>query len=309
MTDASIFHWLTFNIVIVILLMIDLWNAHRHPHRTELKEALILTAGWIVLALLFNGWIYWQWGPEVALTFLTGYLLEKSLSIDNLFVFLLIFSYFNVPETAKHKVLFYGILGAIVMRALLILGGVALVQAFHWMFYVFGIFLIVAGTRLAFGGKTEFKEEENVAYRLLTSFIPIIPRYEGHRFFVKEDGKWKGTLLFVVIVLIESTDLLFALDSIPAILGITTDAFIVYTSNIFAILGLRSLFFALEGVMQRFYLFHYALSLILILIGVKMLIAGVVTIPVWATFVMIVILISSALIGSLLFPKKDPSSH
>ena len=305
MTSAEIHHWVIFNLIILTLLMIDLWYAHRNPHRIELKEALMMTSGWVGLALLFNAWIYWKWGGEAALTFLTGYLLEESLSIDNLFIFLLIFSYFNVPETAKHKVLFYGILGAIVMRAVLILGGIALVQHFHWMFYVFGVFLIIVGTRLAFGGKTEFREEENFTYRLIRSWIPIKPCYNGNDLFIKDEGKWKGTLLFVVIVLIESTDLLFALDSIPAILGITTDAFIVYTSNIFAILGLRSLFFALEGVMQRFYLFHYALSLILVLIGIKLLISDLVHIPVWGTFLMIVILIGSALIGSILFPKKE----
>jgi tellurite resistance protein TerC len=297
-------HWIIFNVLIAILLTLDLWYFHRRPHSLGIKEALLTTLGWIALALGFNGWIYYRFGSEPALNFLTGYLLEESLSLDNLFVFLLIFSQFRVPKDLKHRVLFYGILGAVFMRAILIWGGIELIHYFHWIFYVFGAFLIYTGFKLAFTKEKKIQQEKSLVYRLLSTWISMTPHYHGKSFFIKKRGKWVGTPLFLALILIETADLIFALDSIPAILAITTDPFIVYTSNIFAILGLRSLFFCIEGLMERFYLFHYALSLILVFIGFKMLLAGIFPISTLATLGVIINLITASLIVSLLFPKK-----
>ncbi len=237
----TLYHWIGFNCI--ILLLLDLWR-FRHPHSIGIKEALLTSAAWISLAIVFNGWIYWTFGTQAALDFLAGYLVEESLSIDNLFVFLLLFSHFKVPETAKHQVLFYGVLGAIVMRALLIWGGISLIHSFEWAFFVFGIFLVITGTRLAFNTEQEEKTEESLIYRWLKKCLPFTDKYHGDSFVVRQKDGLKATPLLAVLILIETTDLIFALDSVPAILGITTEPFIVYTSNIFAILGLRSLFFA-----------------------------------------------------------------
>lgn len=303
--NESLFHWIAFNIAILGLLILDLVYFHYRPHRMSIKEAMLTSLGWISLALAFNAWIYIRFGAEAGLAFLTGYLLEKSLSVDNLFVFLLIFSHFKVPSTVRHTVLFYGILGAILMRAALIAGGIALVHSFSWIFYIFGLFLIYTGIRLAFNKEEqELKHEEHIIYRLLSRLLPMANTYQGDAFVIRQEGKWVGTPLLVVLVLIETTDLIFALDSVPAIFGITTDAFIVYTSNIFAILGLRSLFFVLEDVITRFYLLHYALALILVFIGVKMLLANIFHIPLSATFTVLLLSLGTALLGSFLFPKN-----
>lgn len=305
LVDVDLSHWVIFNITILALLSADLIYSYYYPHKLSFKEALAMTFGWVSLAALFNTWIYMRFGKEAGLAFLTGYLLEEALSVDNLFVFLLIFSYFKVPDTIKHTVLFYGILGAIVMRAGLIAGGIGLVHLFHWAFYFFGAFLIYTGFKLAFQKEEEeIQHEKTVVYRVLSKFIPMTNKYHGASFFIKQGGKWMGTPLFVVLVMIETTDLIFALDSVPAILGITTDPFIVYTSNIFAILGLRSLFFVLEHVMDRFYLLHYALALILVFIGVKMLIADWVKVPLGVTFGVILSSIITSLICSLIWPKE-----
>ncbi len=303
----ELYHWVIFNLMIIGLLILDLWYFHRDPHAITIKEALLTSVAWISLALLFNLWIYYSFGQEMALNFFTGYLLEKSLSLDNLFIFLLIFSHFKVPKDLKHHVLFYGILGAIVMRATLILGGVVLVNLFHWIFYLFGAFLFFTGLKLFFSKEEEIQYEKTLAYRLLSSYIPLTSTYHGKAFLIKQEGRWTGTPLLVILTLVETTDFLFALDSVPAILAITTDPFIVYTSNIFAILGLRSLFFALEGVMQRFYLFHYALSIILIFIGIKMILVNLVHIPTWITLIFMLVLLIAALIGSLIFPQNSKS--
>jgi tellurite resistance protein TerC len=306
---AELYHWVIFNCLIIGLLFLDLWYFHRKPHIPPISESLLITAIWIALALLFNGWIYQAFGSEAALSFLTGYLLEKSLSIDNLFLFLLIFSRFRVPEELKHHVLFFGILGAIVMRALLIWGGITLIHYFDWIFYLFGAFLIFTGFRLMTTKEKEIQQEKNLAYRILSYWIPMTSHYHGKSFFIKQKGKWVGTPLLVSLVLIETADLIFAFDSIPAILAITTDPFLVYTSNIFAILGLRSLFFALEGVMQRFYLFHYALSVILIFIGFKMIAKEWIPISTLMTLGILMFLILAALMGSLWFPQKTPKKR
>lgn len=306
--NVTISHWIEFNVIILLILGFDLWRFFRHPHPIGVKEALITSAGWFSLALLFNIWIYFTFGSQHALDFLTGYLIEESLSVDNLFVFLIIFAHFKVPETAKHQVLFYGVLGAIVMRALLIWAGVTLVHRFDWIFFVFGIFLIFTGIRLGFQTEKKEEMEENAIYNWLKKKLPFVDHYVGNSFIVLHEGRWAATPLLAVLILIEITDLIFALDSVPAILGITTEPFIVYTSNIFAILGLRSLFFALEGVMKAFYLLHYALAFILVFIGFKMIIASYLPISTWITLIILLISLTSAVIGSLLFPIASEKS-
>jgi tellurite resistance protein TerC len=299
---VSLYHWIIFNVLILILLAIDLFRFYRNPHPISVKEALLSSAGWIFLALLFNFWIYVTFGAEPALAFLTGYLVEESLSVDNLFIFLVIFSHFQVPETAKHQVLFYGVLGAIVMRALLIWAGILLIKSFDWIFILFGLFLIFTGIHLAFKKESEKGIEKSYIYRLMQKWMPLTT-YHGNAFLVKINGQWMATPLLTVLILIETTDLIFALDSVPAILGITTEPFLVYTSNIFAILGLRSLFFALEGVMQGFYLLHYALAFILIFIGCKMIFSDVIHVPPLVTLLVLAIALTLAITGSLLFPN------
>lgn len=298
---VTIYHWIVFNVMIAIILGIDLWRSYRHPHAIGMREALLTSGGWISLALAFNVWIYFSFGLEHALNFFTGYLLEKSLSVDNLFIFLLIFSHFKVPETSKHQILFYGVLGAIVLRALLIWGGIELVQHFDWIFIVFGLFLIFTGVQLALKKEGEQDIEKGFAYRWMQKWFRFTPDYHGNAFFVKENQLWLATPLFGVLLLIEFTDLIFALDSVPAILGITTEPFIVFTSNIFAIMGLRSLFFALEGMMKRFYLIHYALAFILVFIGCKMIVADYLHIPTWITLMVIVSALSIAIVSSSRF--------
>lgn len=301
---VTMFHWIAFNLLIFIILAIDLWRFYRHPHSISLREALWTSGGWILLALAFNGWIYLQFGSGPGLDFLTGYLLEKSLSVDNLFIFLLIFSHFKVPETAKHQVLFYGVLGAVVMRALLIWLGITLVTHFAWIFPLFGIFLIIVGFRLVFKKEDEKEIEQSFTYRWLQRHLPVTPQYVGSSFIVSQNGRWMATPLLVVLILIEITDLIFALDSVPAILGITTEPFIVYTSNIFAILGLRSLFFALEKMMKSFHLLHYALAFILVFIGFKMIISDFLHIPTWITLLILISALSIAVGASLLWPQS-----
>lgn len=306
--EVTSFHWISFNVLIILLIGFDLWRFYRHPHSITVKEALLTASFWILLAFIFNGWIYFAFGAGPALDFLTGYLLEESLSIDNLFIFLLIFSHFKVPETAKHQVLFYGVLGAIVMRALLIWVGIELVNHFDWIFIVFGLFLIFTGIHLAFKKESEEEVEKSYSYRLLQKCIPLTG-YQGNAFFVKVNEQWMATPLLAVLILIEVTDLIFALDSVPAILGITTEPFIVYTSNIFAILGLRSIFFALEGIMKIFHLLHYALAFILIFIGTKMMLIEVIHIPTWVTLTLLVCTLTAAVIGSLLYPAESTEKN
>lgn len=301
---VTLYHWIAFNLVIGILLAIDLWHFYRKPHPISVKEALLTSAGWIMLALLFNGWIHLTFGASAAFDFLTGYLLEKSLSIDNLFIFLLIFAHLKVPANAKHQVLFYGVVGAIVMRALMIWAGIALVESFDWVLPLFGLFLIFTGIHLAIKKETEAELEKSITYRWLQKRIPFTT-YHGNSFIIKENGKWLATPLLAALILIETTDLIFALDSVPAILGITTEPFIVYTSNIFAILGLRSLFFALETLIKAFHLLHYALAFILVFIGAKMMLGNFIHVPTWATFLVLIVSLTLAIIGSLLFPLTN----
>jgi tellurite resistance protein TerC len=271
--DTQLLVWIAFNIFVIVMLVVDLKVFHREAHEISVKEALIWSAIWIALALGFDVIIYFWHGSEAALQFLTGYLIEKSLSMDNLFVFIMIFAYFAVAPRYQHNVLFWGILGALIMRAIFIAAGITLIAKFQWLILVFGAFLIYTGFKLGFQRDEKIDPEKNPVLKLVRRFIPITDHYDGQKFFVRYGGKLMATPLFVVLIVIETTDVIFAIDSIPAILAITTDPFIVYTSNVFAILGLRALYFALAGVMRMFYYLHYGLSLILIFVGVKMILS------------------------------------
>lgn len=305
----DIWFWVIFNAVIVVLLLGDLFLFHRKSHEIKVKEALWMSAFWIGLAFLFNIFIYQTRGIDPALNFLTGYLVEKALSVDNLFVFLLIFTYFKVPKDYTHKVLFWGILGAIVMRAAFILAGIALVEQFHWILYIFGAFLIYTGIKLGLEKDKEINPEDNPIVKFARRFFPVTKDYDADNFFVVKAGKFFATPLFIVLVAIETTDVIFALDSIPAVIGITTDPFIVYTSNILAILGLRSLYFALSHLMTLFHYLHYGLAFILVFIGVKMLIAGFIDIPIFVSLSVILFALLMTILASIYSPKKDKSNH
>ena len=298
--------WVLFNIFVLAMLALDLGVFHRKAHEVKIKEALIWSAVWIVLALLFNIGVYFWRGEVAALEFLTGYLLEKSLSVDNVFVFLLIFSYFRVPALCQHKVLFWGILGALIMRAVFIAAGITLIQQFHWIIYVFGAFLIFTGIKMALQKDKEIHPEKNPVIRLFHRLMPVTKEYdEKSRFFVRQGGILHATPLFVALLVIETTDVIFAVDSIPAILAITNDPFIVYTSNVFAILGLRALFFALAGIMTLFHHLHYGLSLILVFIGFKMLLADVYKMPIVIALSVVAGILIMSVVASVVWPRKQ----
>ncbi|MEI7772593.1 MAG: TerC family protein [Chloroflexales bacterium] len=271
--DISIWAWVGFHAVVFILLALDLGVFHRSAHEVRVKEAAIWTAVWISLSLVFNLGLRFWLGPQVGLNFLAGYLIEYSLSVDNIFVFVLLFSFFRVPAAYQHRVLFWGILGALLMRGSMILLGAALLDTFEWIIYVFGAFLVFTGLRMFFSGDEEedIHPEGNILVRVVRRFLPVTKEMRGPRFFVKENGRLLATPLLLVLLIVESTDLIFAVDSIPAIFGITQDPFIVYTSNICAILGLRSLYFLLAGVMDKFHYLKTGLAVILTFVGVKML--------------------------------------
>ncbi|MBV9209150.1 MAG: TerC family protein [Acidobacteria bacterium] len=271
MQEHSLWLWLGFGAVILFMMCLDLGLFNRKAHTPSYKEAVIWSGVWVTLALLFSGVIFWHLGHQKGFEFLTGYIIELSLSVDNLFVFLLLFSYFKVPSKYQHRVLFWGVIGALVMRVTIILLGTALINRFHWILYIFGAFLIYTGIKMMTQEETEVNPEDSSAVRLLTRFIPISRHYDEEKFFTISKGKRTGTLLLLVLVIVEVTDLVFAVDSIPAIFGVTTDFFIVFTSNVFAILGLRTLFFLLAGVVERFHYLKVGLALVLTLIGVKML--------------------------------------
>ncbi|GJQ19843.1 MAG: membrane protein [Bacteroidia bacterium] len=303
--EHSTWMWGAFNVFVLAMLILDLRVFHRHAHEVKIKEALLWSAFWIILSLLFNVGVLIVEGSEVALQFFTGYLIEKSLSVDNLFVFLLIFSYFKVPSKYQHKVLFWGIIGALVMRGALILMGVTLIQHFHWILYIFGLFLVFTGLKMMFQKETvEIHPERNFLVRLLRNIIPITAGYHESRFFVRINGKPYATLLFVVIIVVETTDLVFALDSIPAIFAISRDPFIVYTSNVFAILGLRALYFALAGLLNLFHYLKFGLSVILAFIGVKMLIEEIYDMPIGIALSVVGGVLAISIIASILYPKK-----
>lgn len=271
MVSTNIWFWVAFIVFILAMLALDLGVFHRSPHEVRPKEAGIWVAVWVSLALIFAAGLYLFEGRHAGLTFLTGYVVEEALSADNIFVMVLIFEYFRVPKVSQHRVLFYGILGALVMRGLFIIAGAALISRFHWVLYIFGAMLVVTGVRMAFKQDEGFEGEQNPVVRLVRRVVPLSSTFRGQDFFTIENGRRLATPLLLVLVLVEVTDLIFAIDSIPAIFGVTTDPFIVFTSNIFAVLGLRSMYFVLAAVIERFYLLKYGLALILTFVGVKML--------------------------------------
>ncbi len=296
--------WAGFIAFVLAMLALDLGVFNRKTHVISMKEAGIWTAVWIGLALLFNlGLFFWQ-GPEAALQFLTGYLIEKALSVDNLFVFALIFSLFAVPARYQHRLLFWGVLGALVMRGLFIGIGAALLHSFHWVIYIFGAFLIYTGIRLALHKDASIEPERNPVVRLFRRFFPLTDRYHDEHFFVRQAGRWFATPLLLVLVVIESTDLVFAVDSIPAIFAVTSDPFLVYTSNVFAILGLRSLYFLLAGALDKFHYLKTALAFILSFVGVKMLISEWIKIPIALSLGVIVMLLIAAIVASVIRARR-----
>ncbi len=274
--------WLVFGLVVVAMLAVDLGVLHRKAREVRLREALAWVGVWVGLALLFMVLVWVTRGQRVALEFLTCYLIEESLSVDNLFVFLVIFSYFNTPSHLHHKCLFWGIIGAVILRAIFIAVGVAAIQRVEWLVYVLGVLLVVTGIRLGLQKDRDVHPERNPVLRLFRRVFPVSENYDGTRFFVRRAGRMVATPLFVVLIAIESTDVVFAIDSVPAALSITLDPFVVYTSNVFAILGLRSLYFAIAGIMPMFVYLHYGLSAILVFTGAKMLVSHVFRVPIGA---------------------------
>ena len=278
-----IFLWIGFNIFVLALLALDLGVFHRKAHSVSIKDATTWSLIWVSLAMIFNLGIYFAWGQEKALEFFTGYVIEKSLSVDNLFIFLMIFQYFSTPAEYQHRVLFWGILGALILRAIFIAAGSALLSHFHWMIYVFGGFLVFTGIKMFLQGDEKLDPERNPVVRLFERWVPITREYHGQNFTIRTNGKTRATLLLLVLIVIETTDVIFAVDSIPAIFAVTQDSFIVYTSNIFAILGLRALYFMLAGIMQMFVYLKFGLSLVLCFVGAKMLLADIYKIPIGAS--------------------------
>ncbi len=304
---SEILPWILFNVFILGLLALDLGVFHKKSHTVSVKEALGWSAVWITLSLLFNAGI-WLWHPRgetAALEFLAGYLIEKSLSVDNLFVFLLLFSYFRVPSLYQHKILFWGILGALIMRGILIIIGATLIEQFHWIIYIFGAFLVFTGIRMFFQkDEPELHPERNLFVRLFRKFYKVTHEYHGDKFFIIENGHRVATPLILVLIVVEVTDLVFAVDSIPAIFAVTRDSFIVYTSNVFAILGLRSLYFALAGIMDLFHFLKYGLAVVLAFVGVKMLIGDIYPVPIVLALGVIGGILAVSVLLSLLIPHE-----
>ncbi len=308
MPSTTVLVWIGFNLFVLAMLALDLGVFHRKAHDVSIKEASIWSVAWVALALTFNVGLYFWRGGEVALQFLTGYLIEKSLSVDNIFVFVLLFAFFAVPNAYQHRVLFYGIIGALIMRGIMIAAGAALIKQFHWIIYVFGAFLIVTGIRMAQHRNEEMHPEQNPLIRLVRRVIPVTGEYHGERFFVRQAGKLVATPLFLALVLVEFTDLLFAVDSIPAIFAVTTDPFIVYTSNVFAILGLRSLYFVLRGVVDRFVYLKLSLAAVLTFVGVKMVLTDIYKVPVALSLVIIATILAIGIVASLLHTRQVAGS-
>jgi tellurite resistance protein TerC len=310
----TIWLWVGFNLFVLAMLALDLGVFHRHTHTVSVKEATLWSVVWITLSLIFNAGLYFFWdviypaseysNTEAALAFLTGYLIEKSLSVDNIFVFVLIFTYFAVPALYQHRVLFWGIIGALIMRGILIAVGAALLAEFHWIIYIFGGFLIFTGIRMAFHRDEEIHPEDNPLVKLFRRIMPVSTRYASDKFFIRQAGILMATPLFLVLLIVESTDLVFALDSIPAIFAVTEDPFIIYTSNVFAILGLRSLYFVLAGVIDKFHYLKLGLSVVLTFVGVKMVIAEFFKIPTGISLGVIAGILTIAVVASLLRTQR-----
>lgn len=299
--------WSLFAALVIAGLVIDLGLFQRKSHSPSVREALGWTIAWVVVATGFGLWVASQAGAEKGLEFATGYLVELALSVDNLFVFVVLFRAFAVPEQHRHRVLFWGILGAVVMRGIFVAAGAALLARFEFVIYIFGALLAYTGLKLLVKGDEHDAPEENVVYRAFRRLVPATDGFRGGHFIVKENGRWLATPLLLVLVAIEATDLVFAVDSVPAVFAITRDAFIVYTSNIFAILGLRSMYFLLAGVLDRFWLLKPALALVLVFIGVKMLIASVFHLPILISLIVIASLLGGGVVGSLVWPRAQPN--
>jgi len=297
--------WILFNVFVLIMLALDLGVFNRKAHVVSMKEALGWSAVWVSLALIFNVLVYYWLGQQKALEFFTGYLVEKALSVDNIFVFIMIFTYFQIPAQYQHKVLFWGIIGALLMRVIFIFAGVALIEKFHFTIYIFGAILLYTGYKMFKHNNAKIEPEHNPLIRFTRKYIPVTTELHGEKFFTRLSGKWHATPLFLVLLLIETTDLIFAVDSIPAILAITQDQFIVYTSNVFAILGLRSLYFALAGIVHRFWLLSYGLAVVLIFVGIKMLLIDFYKIPVELSLLFIAFTITASIVLSLKIEKKN----
>jgi tellurite resistance protein TerC len=306
---TNMWFWVVFIAFVLAMLALDLGVFHRKVHVVHPKEASAWVAVWVGLALLFAGGLFFVYGHHVALRFLTGYVIEESLSVDNIFVMVLIFEYFKVPAICQHRVLFYGILGALVMRGLFIGLGTVLLARFHWVIYVFGAMLIVTGIRMAIKQDDEFEGERNPVARAARRLIPLSDEFHGKHFFVVKNGRQLATPLFLVLVMVEVTDLVFAIDSIPAIFGVTRDPFIVFTSNIFAILGLRSLYFLLAAVVDRFYLLKYGIAIILSFVGVKMLGEPWFHIDILPSLAVIIGVLGLSIAASLIWPQRHTGSR
>jgi tellurite resistance protein TerC len=300
--------WIGFTVFVLAMLALDLGVFHRRTHEVRIREALVWTVIWISLALLFNAGVYFWFGSDRALEFLTGYVIEKTLSVDNLFVFLVLFSSFAVPAALQHRVLLWGIVGALVMRAILIVIGTALLHTFHWVAYIFGALLVLTSIKLLVQRGAEVQPERNPLFRLFRRVLPSVSNYRGSQFFVVESGRRYATPLLLVLVAIEVTDIVFALDSIPAIFAITSDPFIVYTSNVFAMLGLRALYFALGDMLGRFHYLKVGLALVLAFAGTKMLLADIYEIPILVSLGVVAALLGGAVVASLLWARKAPSA-
>jgi tellurite resistance protein TerC len=302
--DIPIWFWLAFNAFILVMLALDLGVFHRRAHEVGLREAATWSAVWVALALAFNALLYWQWGSEAALQFLTGYLIEKSLSVDNIFVFVVVFTYFSVPAKYQHRVLFWGILGALVLRGVFIALGAYVLEQFHWVIYIFGGLLVLTGIKMA-RRVDAYDPSKNPLLRLARRVLPLTPTYHGQRFWVRESGRWVATPLFLVLLLVEMSDLVFAIDSIPAIFAVTQEPFLVYTANVFAILGLRSMYFLLAGVVHRFVYLKYGLAAVLVFVGAKMMLVDLYKIPVGASLAVVAACIAVAIIASLRVGRRS----
>ena len=303
-TIASPHLWVIFSIFVLGMLALDLGVFSRKPHEVRFKEALIWSIVWVTLSLIFNAWIYFKFGSKKALEFLTGYLIEKALSVDNIFVFVVLFASFAVPKIYQHRVLFWGVIGALIMRAIFIGLGAALIARFHWIMYLFGAILIYTGIKLMRQGDDHDPHpERNPIYKLGRRMMPAVPEYHGKAFTIIKDGRRHATPLMMVLIAIEATDVVFAVDSIPAIFAITTDPFIVYTSNIFAILGLRAMYFLLAGVIDKFHFLNIGLAVVLIFVGIKMLIAEKVHVPIGLSLGVIAAVLGGSIAASMIWPK------
>lgn len=301
---TSTWMWVGFFVMVLGMLAVDLGVFQRRAGVVPFRTAALWTAVWIGLAMVFNLFVLAWHGPAPAMEFFTAWLIEKALSVDNIFVFILIFTMFGVPPRSQRRVLFWGVMGALVMRGIFIAAGTALLESFHWVIYIFGVFLIYTGIRLATGPETEVHPERNPLLRLAKRFIPVTNEFDGEKFFVRRGAVRLATPLLMVLIVVESTDLVFAVDSIPAVLAVTRDPFLVYTSNIFAILGLRALYFLLAGVMARFHYLKLALSLILCFVGAKMLITDFYKIPIAVSLGVIVALLAGAVIASIVRARR-----